>query len=131
MSASISIRQRVIKYLEHKGVSKYRFYKDTGFSNGFLDKYGSITSDNCEKICYVYPDLNPEWLLTGRGDMLRPQWGIDYVSQLKTQTKDDLIDQVKVLMAENRVLKNQVMELLSKVAEYEPIMDVAADSDKE
>ena len=28
-------------------------------------------SDKCEKILYTYPDINPEWLLTGRGSMLK------------------------------------------------------------
>lgn len=63
------IRERLIKYLENKGVSKYRFYQETGLSNGFLDKEGSIRSDICEKISYQYPDLNLNWLLTGNGNM--------------------------------------------------------------
>ena len=68
MSNSTSIRERIAEFLILKGISRYRFYKDTGLSNGFLDKPGSINSDNCEKICYCYTDINPEWLLTGKGD---------------------------------------------------------------
>jgi len=67
------IRQRIIKYLDYKGVSKYKFYKDTGLSNGFLDKEGAIGSDKCEKISYQYPDLSLEWLITGYGEMLKNQ----------------------------------------------------------
>ena len=65
------IRERIIQYIESKEISKYQFYKITGFSNGFLDKEGSIGSDKCEQIIYSFPDLNPEWLITGKGVMLR------------------------------------------------------------
>lgn len=64
------IQERIIKYLDFKGISKYKFYKETGISNGFLDKKGSIGTDKCEIICSYYIDLNPTWLITGNGDML-------------------------------------------------------------
>jgi phage repressor protein C with HTH and peptisase S24 domain len=67
----MEIRKRILKYIESKGISKYKFYQDTGFSNGFLDKKGSVGSDKCEKISYQYPDLSIEWLITGQGYMLR------------------------------------------------------------
>jgi FtsZ-binding cell division protein ZapB len=66
------VRSRILKYLEYKQISKYRFYKEVGVANGFLDKEGSIGTDKCEKICYCYPDINPEWLLLGKEPMLRP-----------------------------------------------------------
>lgn len=66
----MDIRERILLYLENKGISKYKFYQKIGVSNGFLDKNGSIGSDKCEKISYQYPDINIEWLITGRGNML-------------------------------------------------------------
>lgn len=65
------IKERLLKYLDFKGVTRYKFYKDTGLSNGFLDKEGAIGSDKCEKICYQYSDINPTWLLTGKGEMIQ------------------------------------------------------------
>lgn len=63
-------KERVLLYLDSKGVSKYQFYKDTGLSNGFLDKGENIGSDKCEIISDAFPDLSIEWLITGKGDML-------------------------------------------------------------
>ena len=63
--------QRIVQFIEYKGISKYKFYQETGLSNGFLDKGENMGSDKCEKILYTYPDINPEWLLTGRGSMLK------------------------------------------------------------
>lgn len=65
------IQKRLIQYIDYKGISKYRFYKETGLSNGFLDKKGTIGVDKCEIIYSVYPDINFEWLITGKGDMLK------------------------------------------------------------
>lgn len=64
------IRKRILSFLEFKGISKYKFYKKTALSNGFLDKEGAIGTDKCEIIIYEYPELNPIWLLTGKGEML-------------------------------------------------------------
>ncbi|RHJ81202.1 S24 family peptidase [Parabacteroides sp. AM08-6] len=65
--------QRVQQFIETKGISKYRFYQESGLSNGSLDKGENIGSDKCEKILYVYPELNPDWLITGRGSMLKEE----------------------------------------------------------
>ncbi len=67
----MTIRERVLHFISLKKITRYRFYQLTGLSNGFLDKTGAISSDNCQKICNSFPDLNPEWLLLGIGDVLR------------------------------------------------------------
>ena len=67
----MTIRERVLYFISLKDITKYRFYQLTGLSNGFLDKPGSISSDNCQKICKAFPDLNHEWLLLGIGEVLK------------------------------------------------------------
>src|SRR5690606_29688925 len=63
--------ERVIQFIEYKGISKYKFCKDLGFSNKFLDNSSNMGTDKAGKILHYYPEINPEWLLTGNGDMLR------------------------------------------------------------
>lgn len=65
------VHDRILKYIDYKGISKYKFYKITGLSNGFLDKKGNIGVDKCEIIYSHFPDLNFEWLVTGSGSMLK------------------------------------------------------------
>lgn len=64
------IVDRILKIIELKGINKSRFYKETGLSNGFLDKVRDIGVSKIEHILNVYPELNPNWLLTGKGEML-------------------------------------------------------------
>jgi hypothetical protein len=65
------IKQNILKYLDFIGISKYEFYKITGLSNGILSQKNGMSEENTLKFLSYYPDINPEWLLTGSGDMLK------------------------------------------------------------
>ena len=67
--------ERIKEYLDFKGISKYKFCKDLGFSPKFLDNTSNIGTDKAGKILRYFPEINPDWLLTGQGSMLRG--GID------------------------------------------------------
>lgn len=61
-------KERILEYLEKKGISKREFYASTGLSNGFLDKTNNISADKLEKIISVYKDLNLHYIVTGKGE---------------------------------------------------------------
>lgn len=67
------VSYRVGEYIEAKGISYYAFENSLGASRGSISKAvkdgKSIGSNVLEKILATYPDLNPEWLLTGKGEM--------------------------------------------------------------
>ncbi len=63
--------ERILQFIEYKGISKLAFYKDVGLSNGFLDKNKSIGADNLVKILKKYSEIDPVWLLFGEGKMLK------------------------------------------------------------
>lgn len=67
----MSDKDRIKKYLEYKGVSKNKFYTQTGLSIGFLDSGSSLGVDKARIIVNTYPDINLNWLILGEGDMLR------------------------------------------------------------
>lgn len=64
------IKQRILQFIEYKSISKYEFYKKTGVSNGVLSQYSGISEENTLKFLSYYTEVNPTWLLTGRGEML-------------------------------------------------------------
>lgn len=70
----MGIISRIQAYMEYKGLNDNQLTKAAGLSNGLIGKAKKsgkgITSPNVEKILKAYPELNPDWLLTGRGDML-------------------------------------------------------------
>ncbi|WP_281234902.1 S24 family peptidase [Flavobacterium gelatinilyticum] len=70
--------ERMREYLDAKGITKYKFCNDLGFSNKFLDNSSNMGTDKACKILHYYPDINSEWLLTGNGPMLK-ETGTDIV----------------------------------------------------
>jgi hypothetical protein len=66
-----TIKSRLIEFLAYLGVGQNAFEKKVGISNGYINNVkDSIGSKIIYKISSVYPFLNTEWLLTGKGEML-------------------------------------------------------------
>lgn len=73
-------KEKLKEYLRYKGISKNRFYTETGFSVGFLDSGRSLGADKVRIIINKFPDLSLDWLIMDEGEMIiepRPQ-GIAY-----------------------------------------------------
>jgi repressor LexA len=65
------VKQNILNFLSIKKISKKDFYGIIGVSNGFLDKSGAINSTAIGNILKSYPEINPDWLITGEGSMYR------------------------------------------------------------
>ncbi|HEY9124668.1 MAG TPA: helix-turn-helix transcriptional regulator [Bacteroidales bacterium] len=72
---NFSINNRIIQFIEYLNISRYRFAHETGISEvNLLNIYkgkNKPSIDLIEKILHKYEVLNPTWLLTGEGEMLR------------------------------------------------------------
>ncbi|WP_314950999.1 helix-turn-helix transcriptional regulator [Tannerella forsythia] len=79
------ITERIKHLIETKGITKYKFCKDLGFSNGFLDKPREISTDKYANILEYFPDVNPEWLLTGQGPMLKDKERAEIAHAIPTE----------------------------------------------
>lgn len=72
MEQNISnIKQRILLFAKSKGFSKRKIYLDTGIANGVFDKKTGLSEDNIERFISTYKEVDPAWLLTGIGSMLR------------------------------------------------------------
>lgn len=63
-------KERILQYIEKKGITQYSFSQKTGLSNGFLKSGTSLSVDNLRLISSIFFDLNPLWVITGEGEML-------------------------------------------------------------
>jgi phage repressor protein C with HTH and peptisase S24 domain len=70
------IGNRLTKFASHLNISIRAFEMKSGLSNGLIGKVisknGSLGIDKVSKILYSFPELNVEWLLTGKGEMIQP-----------------------------------------------------------
>lgn len=66
--------ERFYQYLEHKRIKPTRFEKNNGLSNGYLatqlKRNGTLGENVLIKIIDNCLDLDPVWLLTGKGEMI-------------------------------------------------------------
>lgn len=63
-------KEKILHYLEYKGISKNKFYQKTGLSVGFLDSGSSLGVDKLKLIIDNYHDLNLEWFFDDNSPML-------------------------------------------------------------
>ena len=67
-----SVKERLIKFLDFKKISKTKFGVTIGVSPAYVTSMrDSISREKIEKIKNHYPELDIEWLLTGEGEMLK------------------------------------------------------------
>lgn len=66
-----TVKQRLVAYLKYKKLGQNKFEALAGLSNGYIANLKSTPgAEKLTRIFYASPDLNREWLLTGKGEML-------------------------------------------------------------
>lgn len=63
--------ERILKFIEYKGISTNAFEKSIGKSTNYVRNSKSFTSNVLAMIMATYPELSIEWLITGKGSMLK------------------------------------------------------------
>ena len=67
---------RLDMFMRYRGLNDNKISLTAGISNGLIGKgrkRGGISQENISKLIHAYPELDANWLLTGRGSMLREQ----------------------------------------------------------
>jgi hypothetical protein len=69
----MSINKRTKTFVKSQEITMKAFEKSINASNGYINNITrSIGLEKIDLIVEKYPLLNIEWLLTGKGDMLKP-----------------------------------------------------------
>lgn len=71
----MSITERLQKYMVHRNLNANKITVDAGLSVGLIGRAikndSGLNSETIEKILVTYTDLNPEWFVSGNGEMIR------------------------------------------------------------
>ena len=54
----MTIKEKLLQILDNKGVSEYRFYKETGVSRGTLANKSGLNADTLSKFFDYFPDID-------------------------------------------------------------------------
>lgn len=67
----MNVNSRILEFVSAKGLSVAEFERLCGLSNGYVRKVkDSLGKRGLADILRRFPDLNSDWLLTGKGEML-------------------------------------------------------------
>lgn len=127
------IKLRILQFLEIQKFGKYSFYNKIGLSaSNFAGKSleSALSSTKISEILHIFPDLNPDWLLLGKGQMLRtdsttettsltqldnPSNPLDNPDKHIIELQDKLIKQlehrIETIESENDNLRIEIAEL--------------------
>lgn len=103
------IKNRILQYIEIENIKKEYFFKKTGISASNFKGIGlksDIGGDKIVKILTEFPDINPEWILTGQGTMLRSN------KACIAESPNERISFYKELLD---VKENKIIELSEKI----------------
>ena len=71
----MTITERLQKYMLHKNLNANKVTVNAGLSVGLIGRAikndSGLNSDTVEKILIAFTDLNPEWFISGIGEMLK------------------------------------------------------------
>jgi phage repressor protein C with HTH and peptisase S24 domain len=103
------IKENILYFLEKRGITKADFCKKTGISYANIKGkglYSEIGGTQIGKILSIYTELSSEWLLTGKGEMLKTnrtnlQNTFPVPSAQRTDIKDKDTDNIDTIQ-ENR-----------------------------
>lgn len=114
------IKQRVIFFVESQGIKKEDFYKKIS-SNGGNFRGKSLQSElSGEKIAEIlanYTNLNPEWLILGKGEMLKDANAIPKCSEppIHYNVEVDYKNKYLEVLEELTTLSRETIRLQSKI----------------
>lgn len=107
----MEINQRLLKFIEYKGLSVRGIETQSGLSNGTVSKSlrrgGEISLKSLERILQSFSELNPVWLITGNGEML-----LHDDSTLESELDKELRAAKKLLAEKNKIIDELNIKIL-------------------
>lgn len=119
MQENSIIKQNILKYLEYKGITPYRFYKENDVTRGILTQNNGITEENLLKFVRFAQDISLDWLLTGNGSMLKTE------TPLEDTSNDVLTPENGVLNTLKGIIKEQALEIARLELEVEKLKNTS------
>lgn len=69
----MGIKERVLSVADTKGIEPSSLEGILGVSGNYFRNTESVSAEPLAKLITIYPDINADWLLTGRGSMFRAE----------------------------------------------------------
>lgn len=111
---------RLKLFIKSKRLGQTKFEELVGLSRGYISRVKpSIGVDKLLDIIDVFPDLNLDWLITGKGEMIDPSPQSDPLGQITenlAESPTEYKNKYMEILEENRKLRIEI-EKLRKIIE--------------
>ncbi|OYD44298.1 hypothetical protein CHU00_17470 [Sphingobacterium cellulitidis] len=109
----MSVKNRLIDFIHFKEMTVRDFEKSINSSNGYVNSISkSIGIDKINSIIEKYPNINIDWLFTGRGEMLKSYNEKTNILPLNNDLPKDCVElknkYIKLLEEYNQLLKSKL-----------------------
>lgn len=106
-----TINEKLVYFAETKGLSQYKFCKETGLSDGALRGSRSIGVESLAKIKEKYPDLNLDWIMFDKGPMTK-------IGGVLNEPSSDYAKQISIDGIVDAKIEEKLAALRKVISEY-------------
>lgn len=111
------IKQKILYFAKNQGIKRGELYLKIGMKQSNFSGIGaqsSLKTDNLIKVLNSFPELNPDWLLLDKGEMLRKEQ-----NEARVYSKDNSVLIVEIELLRSRIKEQDsfikiLLDLLSK-----------------
>lgn len=115
-----TIKDRILGIIEANGMTQYRFETLCGLSSGYIKSIGEdVGSTKLAKILSKFPNISPDWLILGEGEMLRKDVNCNYQTAHGVDISQTMINQppnIAALIEQLRAKDEQIRHLQNQAA---------------
>ena len=118
------IKKNILNYIDYKRITKYKFYQKTGITRGVLNQNNGMSEENINRFLAYYAEVNPEWLITGKGKMIKDEFASDEISEYHHFSEKKVIEELKeTIKIQKETIKTQreLIEFLKKQIQKDEI----------
>lgn len=122
---SISTRDRIKIFLNFTGISGRSLSEKIDASNNYFNVSKNISSKYLEQISAAFPELNMDWVITGRGEMFfeidkehiyHENAALTALAETKEKLQHDIYENTKLSMSTSKKLVNEIFENMHIIA---------------
>lgn len=126
MQENATIKEKLLNYLEIKGISQYKLTKETGLTRGILSAKGGISQKNLSIVLDFAQDLNLRWLFLDQGPMIFSEISKEMegaVAEGKAKYGKTRATSTEALKTENALLRKYNAKLEKQLEQCTALVD--------
>jgi hypothetical protein len=127
----MSVKERIKIFCKNRGISISEFEKTIKASNGYVNSISkSIGLDKIESLLENYPNISLEWLLIGKGEMLKTNKQ-EPINNTEGISQDERISKLLNIIEKQQDTINNQQEIINNLVNKQEKTSVPQDNDAE